>query len=407
MNIKTGSNLSKVRKNNYESILGTIYQQGPITRNEIAKQLGVTLPTVTTTIKPLVEQGVLKEVPLKETEVALGRKAVAVDFEENAGYVVGIEWSPVGVVACVTNLRGKEIQKLKRELNYKETDYRSVLEETGICVRELLETGKIDREKIVGAGWATPGMVDPESGMLVRSSMTGCTWAYETIRNDLGEVLGMPVCVENHVRARAIGQDMFQRETRPDVYLYYFIQMGVSCCIMSDGEPFGRGRYGTGDIGHTIMDADGPECVCGKRGCLQALSGEQALREISAALLRGGRANILRQICVNPEKPEIDELAKAVDCGDSELKEALLPAVWYMGISIANTVNLLNCRMAVVDCALFNSQVMQKYLTEVVVENNLFRRDMELEIEFINANRYTGAQGACALAIQEFVIHNQ
>ena len=72
MNIKTGSNLSKVRKNNYAAILGTIYQQGPILRSDIAKQLDVTLPTVTTTVKQLLEEGILKEAPVQEIGTVMG-----------------------------------------------------------------------------------------------------------------------------------------------------------------------------------------------------------------------------------------------------------------------------------------------------------------------------------------------
>lgn len=116
MNTKTGSNLSKVRQNNYAAILGTIYQQGPILRNEIARQLDVTLPTVTTTVKQLLEEGTLKEVPLQETGTVMGRRAAAVDFAENAGYVIGWSGARRSDHACMTNLRGGIVQKQKELL---------------------------------------------------------------------------------------------------------------------------------------------------------------------------------------------------------------------------------------------------------------------------------------------------
>ena len=407
MNIKPGSNLTKVRKNNYAAILGTIYQQGPITRNQIASHLEVTLPTVTTTIKPLLEKGILKEVPLQEAECLLGRKAVAVDFEENSGYVIGIEWNLSGIVACITNLRGMLVGKLKKELNYTEKTYLDMLKETRYCVEKLFEMVKPDPEKMIGIGWATPGMVNAETGVLVQSTMTKNMWHNEQIRRDLEQMFQLPVCVENHVRVRAIGQDMFQRKKRPDIYLYYFMQAGISCCIMADGEPFGKGCYGAGDIGHMVMDIHGPVCICGKRGCLQALAGEHAICDKAKDLMKRGGAPILKEICADPEKPEISEMALAVDRGDEELKNALLPAVRYMGISIGNTVNLLNCRMIAIDCTLFNSEILKEYLKEVILENNVFRNELKLEIEFIKGNRYTGAQGACALAIQEYVINAQ
>ena len=145
------------------------------------------------------------------------------------------------------------------------------------CVDELIKETGIDSQKIIGAGWATPGMVQQKNGVLVCSSVNYVSWHDEPIQKNLSSLLEMPVCIENHVRVRAIGQDMFERKERPDVYLYYFAQMGISCCVMADGEPFGKGRFGSGDIGHTIMEWDGPVCDCGKKGCLQAFIGEEPL----------------------------------------------------------------------------------------------------------------------------------
>ena len=404
MNIKTGSNLAKVRKNNYAAILATIYQQGPITRNEIAKQLDVTLPTVTTTIKQLLGEGILKEVPIQEPGNALGRRAAAVDFEENAGYAAGIEWSPVGIIACITNLRGQMVAKRKKLMKRVAVPYIDMLYGTRQCLDELIQESGIDRGKIIGAGWATPGMVEPDEGVLVCSSMDGVVWHDEPVRKSLEVLLELPVCIENHVRVRAIGQDMFERRKRPEVYLYYFAQMGISCCVMSEGEPFGKGKAGTGDIGHTVMDIDGPLCICGRQGCLQAFIGETALVNAARDLLRQGRADTLRQLCSNPGAPEVMELAMAIDCGDDDLKEIVFPAIRYMGISIGNIVNLLNSQLVVIDCALLNSQVLKRYLDEIIYESNIFKAELELKTEYLNANRYTGAQGACALAIREFLI---
>ena len=123
---------------------------------------------------------------------------------------------------------------------------------------------------------------------------------------------------------------------------------------MADGEPFGKGRFGTGDIGHTIMEWDGPVCDCGKKGCLQAFIGEDPLLRQIRNLLEMGKAETLHKLCEDPKKPKIVEVAMAIDCGDEELKDIVFPAVRYMGISIANIVNLLNSELVVVDCALMN-----------------------------------------------------
>lgn len=404
MKVKAGSNLSKVKKENFTSILSMIYQQGPITRREIASKLNVTLPTVTTTVKNLLEEGVLKEVEIEEAEVSLGRKAMAVNIAEKNSYVIGIEWGPFGVISCIADLRGKIIAKRKSTEQEKSFCYEDNLRLSASYVEELLDQSGLDRKDILGAGWITPGMVDPARGILVRSSMDTVDWHEMPIKEDLERLLGLPVCVENHVKARAIGQDLFQRKNRPGVYLYYFAQVGISCCVMVDGEPFGKGRFGTGDIGHTIMDVEGPVCHCRRKGCLQAFVGELSLINNAAELLKEGKAALLGQICHNAAAPSIEEIVKAADCQDQDLMEMLSPAVRYMGISIANIVNLLNSELVVVDCALMNSLTLRSRLDQIIRENNIFREDLKVETEYINANRYTGAQGACAVAVKELFI---
>lgn len=98
MKIKAGSNLTKVKQANDISILGMIYQNGPVSRGEVARQLEITLPTVTTTVKRLLEKGVIRETEMKEQDFSLGRKAMAVDIAADSRFVAGVEWSPFGLI---------------------------------------------------------------------------------------------------------------------------------------------------------------------------------------------------------------------------------------------------------------------------------------------------------------------
>ena len=232
----------------------------------------------------------------------------------------------------------------------------------------------------------------------------GVDWKRKLVRADLEELLGMPVAVENHVKARAIGQDLFCRASRPDVYLYYFVQAGISCCIMTGGEPFGSGKQGTGDISHAIMDLNGPICACGRRGCLQVFSGEGKLLEQGRRLVKEGKDPILVSLTGGGEPLTMELLLQAAEAGDGEVREILRNGVRYMGISIANIINLVNSPLVVIDSAVTTLPEMQKYLDEVIQENNYFKEELEVEIDYIAASRYTGALGACAVAVKELFI---
>lgn len=404
MKIKAGSNLTKVKQTNDISILGMIYQNGPVSRGEVARQLEITLPTVTTTVKRLLERGVIRETEMKEQDFYLGRKAMAVDIAPKSRYVAGIEWSPFGPVCCIADLRGNMIVKRRHKESKFCPDYEQQMRLTREYVEDMLQESGISRESLCGAGWVTPGMVNGEDGTLVCSSMNGANWRKKPVRAELEELLGMPVAVENHVKARAIGQDLFCRASRPDVYLYYFVQAGISCCIMAGGEPFGRGRQGTGDIGHSVMDLDGPVCACGRRGCLQVFSGEGGLVEQGRRMVREGKALALASLSAGGGPLTMEQLLQAAEAGDEDVRSILMTAVRYMGISIANIVNLVNSPLVVIDSAVTTLPAMQEYLDEVIREHNYFKEELEVKTDYIAANRYTGALGACAVAVKELFI---
>lgn len=409
MRIREGTNLTKIKQTNDKSILAMIYQKGPVSRGEVSRYLGITLPTATTKIKEFLEEGILLETEMEVQDYSLGRKATAVDIARDSRYVIGIEWSPYGPVCCVSDLRGKVLAKNKfekqsgSEVKIIDMKYDWMLTVTKEQIEAVLAESGIPRDKILGVGWTSPGMIEAERGIIVRSSMNHVKWNHMPVKADLEALLSMPVAVINHVKARAIGQDMFCREERPEVYLYYFVQEGISCCIMIDGEPFGKGCYGTGDIGHTIMDIHGPVCACGKRGCLQAFSGEQAIRNNAAVLLEARKYSTVEGDHIL-HIPLIQEIMGAAECGDEELAALLKTAVLYMGISIANIMNLVNSQLVVIDSTLMENRSLREYLDQVIQEHILFKTEVGFKTEYIMASRYTGAQGACALAVKELLI---
>ena len=97
-------------------------------------------------------------------------------------------------------------------------------------------------------------------------------------------------------------------------------------------------------------------------------------------------------------------LLQAAADRDPDVEEMLQTGVRYMGISIANIVNLVNSPLVVIDSAVTSVPSMREYLDQVIREHNYFKEELELETDYVAANRYTGALGACAVAVKELVI---
>lgn len=402
MRAKSGGNLTKIRKKNLSAIMETIYRNGPITRNEVARQLDLTLPTITTTIQSLLEQNILREeeVSGRTKEVTLGRKATYINIIPEAGYVIGVEWGPRTIYACLTNLKGEiEVQDKVRV----SPDYEETLKRTVVIIKQIIEKAGFCAGRILGVGLVTPGIIDTEGKVLIRSSVY--QWHKEPVSETLEELLGLPVILESHGRARAVALDLFSEIEKPNTYLYYFVQNGISCIPVVYGEPFDGGGFGAGDIGHTIAQVNGPICVCSHRGCLQAVAGELSLVPVVQKLLEEGRAPVLRQMLGEDKKADFEWMAKAVDGGDYDVEQVLAPAIMYLGISIANFINFLNPELVVVDCALMNSEKLKNTIIQVIEEYNVYSRDIPVRYEFQKNDRFSGALGGCAIAIKEYFIH--
>ena len=127
--------------------------------------------------------------------------------------------------------------------------------------------------RAVGIG--VPGRVDPETGVISLAVNLG--WHRLPIRERLEAILGVPVAIENDVRAAAAG--ILDRGTLGDVrdFIYLSVGTGISAGVVIDGAVHRGTRGLAGEIGHIVVDADGPVCPCGLRGCLETIASGPAI----------------------------------------------------------------------------------------------------------------------------------
>ena len=127
--------------------------------------------------------------------------------------------------------------------------------------------------RAIGVG--VPGRVDPATGVVSLAVNLG--WHRLPLRERLEAVLGVPVAIENDVRAAAAG--ILDRGTLGDVrdFIYLSVGTGISAGVVIDGAVHRGTRGLAGEIGHIVVDADGPVCPCGLRGCLETIASGPAI----------------------------------------------------------------------------------------------------------------------------------
>ena len=212
-----------------------------------------------------------------------------------------------------------------------------------ICslVEETIAESQVDTAQILGVGVGASGLVNHETGINLSAARLG--WHNVPIREALEEQLQMPVCVDNNVRAMVLGEAYFGQGRGVDVLAFIYGRVGVGAGIVVNGEVFRGSGAGAGEIGHTIiMPHDGERCRCGQYGCLETLVAEPVLvhkaRAIAADNPNGRLAAALHQ----EDLKAIDGIFAAAQAGDQPALKMIEERMQYLGIAIANLVNVLN-----------------------------------------------------------------
>ena len=402
-----GNNLEKVKTQNTESIKEVIYKYGPISRAEIAEMLRLTPPTITTNVAELIQCGLVRECAAdaaggtRRSEHTLGRKRIFIDFVPDAAYTVGVESGVYGTLACLVDIRGNVVNQISMAGVHR--DYEAAMDAVADSVKTLLEKSDIPGEKIVGMGIGLPGFVDGHSGTLRYGAMY--KWKDKPVAQDISRRTGLACRVENNARCRALGEELFSQKLRPETFAYFLISRGLACPLVIRSRLHAGEMAGAGEVGHMVVDRFGPTCpTCGNRGCLEAVSGETAIRNRCIQALKAGIPTILRDICADPADPQMGEILMAQRSGDRIISAIMEDAISYLGVGLANVINLINPPLVIVDGYIMEPEENQALLVDETRKNIFSLNETEVDIEFVPFDKFRAAKGAAALAVKKFVI---
>ncbi|MEW5719892.1 MAG: ROK family protein, partial [Chloroflexota bacterium] len=209
-------------------------------------------------------------------------------------------------------------------------------------VEALIERNKIKRKKILGVGVGASGLVNYHTGVNLLSANFG--WRDVPIRDWLGERLRLPIVVDNNVRCMALGEALFGAGRGVRSLAFVYGRFGVGAGIVVDSKVFRGSGLGAGEIGHTIViPHDGPPCRCGQRGCLESLVSEPALvRQAEKLAQENSTGRLAQYLRARGDSRSIKRLFLAARDGDPAAKQLIETSARYLGIALANLVNLIN-----------------------------------------------------------------
>lgn len=296
--------------------------RGPMSRVDIARSTGLSQGGVTRAAAPLIAGGLVADDQRGHSGGQPGRPASPLRVVPDALLTLGIKINGDELVAVATDLltrtRARAVEPLEN------TALETVLAGVEAVVVQLSDALGSDAERLIGVGVAVSGDVDSHHGYLRESALMG--WRAVELGALIEERIGLPVTIENDVRALTVGEHWFGVGVGTASFAIVTIGRGIGCGLHLNGEVI-EGAYGVaGEIGHLPLTSRDRICTCGRRGCVEAVASTDAIV-----------AEIGRRHGAALSTESAFELARS---GDIAAREVVGEAARVVGTAIATMANL-------------------------------------------------------------------
>jgi predicted NBD/HSP70 family sugar kinase len=252
------------------AVLDLIRRHTGISRAEVARRVHVSRQAVSKTVADLVEQGLVCETGTHPNGV--GRAPTRLAVVPGGRFAVGIHLDRDGALVTLVDLAGRIVAQAAHETAVlPPTDYVELL---GATAESLLSAHPEAEGRLSGCGIGMAGPVDYHAGVATApNNFAG--WRDVPIAAMLGARLGVPVALDKETNMALMAEDWDSASRSSSVVVY--VGTGIGGALMLDGEIYRGPHSDAAELGHMIMDASGPVCVCGQRGCVEAFTSPAAI----------------------------------------------------------------------------------------------------------------------------------
>lgn len=385
---------------NRSMVFDLIRRKGPISRAEIARTIGLSIPTVMKITEEFSHKQFVQDVGKGESSG--GKRPELLELVPDSKYIIGVGVGRSKTNVLMMNLAG-------------EVFIREIMETGGTAVPEVwisrliqvienvIRESGLSRKQILGMGIGMPGILDEKSGKVLFSP--DFKWENVDMLTPIRERFKMDITIENANRALAMGEYYFGAGVDSRNFLVVNLGHGIGSAIMREGE-FYRGSSGSsGEIGHIILEKNGPKCNCGNLGCLEAIaSGNAIARDAKIAVLEGNATKIMELVNEDINRIEAKTVFEAARLGDRLAIQITERAMQYIGIGLANYINLLDPDLIILFGGLTNAgDIFLKKVKEVLRERQMKFAGRQVKLVISQMGENGTAVGSASMVLKKFI----
>jgi predicted NBD/HSP70 family sugar kinase len=334
-------------------------------------------------------------------ESHLGRKSVLLRLNHESRYVAAVEFDDETVVAAITNLSPR-ITHVSCAPTVLDRGAEGLIRQLIDTLKRAMAESGIEPRLLMGIGIADPGLVDSRNGVTITSS-TIAFWKDIPLKKVFEEEFRLPVLVETRTRAKTVAERRAEGDGA-ETMVYIDYGAGIGAGLIVDGRLLYGQRSAAGEFGHTHITEDGPACNCGSFGCLEAIAGLRAVEaRLRRALADGGHTELLEMAGGDPSRIAGWMVFQAASRGDKISINIVAEVARYLGLGIANMVNLFNPAVVVVDSSLQAAgQDLLDQMMSTIRRQALREFTGNLELRYARVSHHAGVLGAAAMVVDKY-----
>jgi predicted NBD/HSP70 family sugar kinase len=379
-----------IRIRNCFSVLRHLIADAPSSRQLLARETDLSVATVSNLVTDLIDLGVVVEVGREDS--GGGRPRALLAPNADGGVLIGVDVAETYVHLEVYDLGLKIVERVEERIETVDNAPEVVI---GHIVSGLAQAReRLGDREILGLGVSVPGQVDVAGG----ASVFAPNWNWHDVhfRDMLADAIDVtvPIYLDNPLKTAVAGELWFGDGRGVERLAVVNLGTGVGAGLAFDGKLYRGATNSAGEWGHTVIDVNGPPCLCGSRGCVETYVGAPGIVRQWEAL-----------------DPEVDggsqadamaALAEAWAAGDPAAKATVEAVARWLAVSVANLVNVVNPDLVVLIgwVARTIGEELLPLLEEHLAEYTLEAPLKALKLKMNHQTRNMVSLGAAALALE-------
>lgn len=320
-------------------------------------------------------------------------------------YYLGLDLGGTKILTGLADSEGNIITRSRRDTEA-ELGEDKIIENMIATIEDVLEKSGVKREQIITLGIGSPGPLDSKKGIIIENA--NLPWKNVALVEKIESALGIKTLLQNDANAAALGEKWFGAGKNVDNMVYITISTGIGGGAIIERELFTGVNDNACEVGHTVIDPNGPLCGCGNHGCLEAFSSGTSIGKRAKEAAAAGKSKEMLELADNIVD-DIDAVicAQAAYQGDQVAKDIFKNAGYHLGIGLGNVVNTFNTEMIILGGGVMKAADL--FLDEAIktMEDIALAGSLEMvTVKEAELGSDIGLKGAIAVAMEDRLIKN-